>query len=134
MHGVCDPELPDAGGVWMRPTWRTNSANIGAITTRIELILGRIVKLPWNQAAEKSSISITTDGGSIAADCLNYRWPLDLRIRQGQLTERGKYERMMESIDRSQHISRLLKNYFSNRLERNICCSDNFRLYKNRVF
>jgi hypothetical protein len=39
MHGVCDPELPEAGEIWMRLTWRANSAFTNATTTSFVLIL-----------------------------------------------------------------------------------------------
>ena len=65
------------------------SADINAIPTRLGLILARMERLPWNQATKRSSISITTDGRSIAAVFFNYRWLLELRFRQGQVRLAG---------------------------------------------
>jgi hypothetical protein len=45
---------------------------------------GARARLRLNTTAKKLSISITTDGRNIVADCFSCQWPLEIRICQGQ--------------------------------------------------
>ena len=68
-----------------RQTCKISFANINAISMDAGLILRGMVRLPWNHAEDRASISITTDGRRVAGVCLNCRWLLELGVRQGQV-------------------------------------------------